>query len=204
MTKKKKFNCDYNNQAWSKLTKKPILSMSMWNKIDQEARFTSYILSNEHVEQDWPRNMIYFIYIIQWACGTRLTKKQDLHHIYYPMSMWNKIDQETRFIWFDIIQWACWTRLTKEQDLYHIYYPMSMLNKIDHETRFLSYILSNEHLEQEWPRNKIYLWSKFTKKQWPRNKIDVGTNLIREKKIPINKIGQGTKLTKGQEKFKNK
>ena len=220
MTKKKKFNCDYNNQAWSKLTKKPILSMSMWNKIDQEARFTSYILSNEHVEQDWPRNMIYFIYIIQWACGTRLTKKQDLHHIYYPMSMWNKIDQETRFIWFDIIQWACWTRLTKEQDLYHIYfpmsmwnkidqetwfiwfdniqwacgtrltkeqdlyhiyYPMSMWNKIDQETRFLSYILSNEHLEQEWPRNKIYLWSKFTKKQWPRNKIDVGTNLIREK-----------------------
>ena len=33
MTKKKKFNCDYNNQAWSKLTKKQILS-------------------NEYVEQD--------------------------------------------------------------------------------------------------------------------------------------------------------
>ena len=45
MTKKKKFNCDY-NQAWSKLTKKQILS-------------------NEYVEQDLPRSKIYFIYFIQ-------------------------------------------------------------------------------------------------------------------------------------------
>ena len=45
MTKKKKFNSDY-NQAWSKLTKKQILS-------------------NEHVEQDLPRSKIYIIYIIQ-------------------------------------------------------------------------------------------------------------------------------------------
>ena len=183
--------------------------MSMLNKIYQGARFISYILSNEHVEQDWPSNKIYFIYIIQWACWTRLTKEQDLYHIYYPMSMLNKIDQETRFISYilsnehveqdwpsnkiyiiNFIQWTCGTRLTKKHDLFHLYYPMSMWKKIDQETRFISYLLSNEHAEQDWPRNKIYIIYII---QWA-----FGTRMTKEQNLLMIKIHQET-VTKEQD-----
>ena len=181
----------------TRLTKKQDLHhifypMNMWNKIDQETWFISFILSNEHVEQDWPRNKICIIYIIQWACGTRLTKKRDLFDLILSNEHVEQDWPRNKIYIIYIFLWACGTRLTKKHDLFDL-------------------ILSNEHVEQDWPRNKIYIisiiqWAcgtRLTKKRdfyhiyYPMsiwNKNDQGTKFTYDQNSPRNS-DQGTRLT---------